>query len=541
MVGFQACHKNGKETLPALAPDFKKGESFLYQQNDSAFYYFNKVATSSKDSLEIAMAYNYMSVIQSYAGDYYGGQEGLLISLKYLNEQKEQDQYCLSSDYNELGRSSTELKNYEASIEYYDQALKLAKKEGFRLIVLNNKAVTYQKLGQYAQAIDIYRSVIDKSRGNRKEYARILSNLARVRWLEDPEYLAAPDLLKAMQIRKEEKDNWGLNASYSHLADYYIHIRPDSALFYANKMYSIAQQLSSPDDQLEALEKLIVLSPPRNIKQYFTRYRFLNDSIQTVRNASKNQFALIRYEAQKNKADNLRLQKDNTEKKVQIIQQQGAIYGIIVLFISIVFLIVTWYRKRKRRLEWEARERELRTSQKVHDVVANGLYRLMNEIEHQNTLEKEPLLNKLDDLYERSRDISHDSIARKRTDFQLTIAELLTSFAGENTKIFVVGNDEDTWRSMKDQLKNELEHILLELMVNMKKHSSARNVVVRFERLGNCLKVNYMDDGIGLPLLFQYKNRLINTENRIKSIDGRISFDRTAIKGLKIQIEIPIV
>ena len=521
-----------------LTSDYKKGVSLFDKQPDSAFYYFNKAATSSKDSLEIGMAYNCMAVIQSDAGDYFGAQESLLTSLKYLNEQKRQDQNCIVSDYNELGRNSSNLKNYDAAIDYYDEVLKRSKHENFKDIALNNQAVSYQDMGHYAQAITIYQSILDRSKNDREEYARVLSNLAKTRWLADSTYQAAPDLLMALHIREAEKDEWGLNASYAHLSNYYTHKAPDSALLYAGKMYSIAQHLKSPDDQLEALRKLITLSPPATSKQYFLRYQFLSDSIQTIRNAAKNQFALIRYNAQKNKADNLRLQKD-------IIQQQVVTYGIVAFFIVIIGAIIIWYRKRKQLMEWRSqnaiRESQLRTSQKVHDVVANGLYRIMTGIEHQQgPIEKDGLLDQIEVLYEQSRDISHEHQPGVRADFHAFIVELLGSFASDGTKVGVIGNGEDVWSGVKDEVKRELQHVLQELMVNMKKHSFARNVIIRFERQDNNLIVHYTDDGVGLPSPIHYGNGLTNTENRINGIGGRIIFDKTTTKGLKIQVYCPI-
>jgi signal transduction histidine kinase len=545
ITSISACKEQHK-VVPVIttSPDYKKAKAFLNLNDDSAFYYFNKVATSSSDSLQIAMAYNNMAVIESERGDYFGSQESLLTSLKYLNEQKETNYNCLVADYNQLGRNSSNLKNYEAAIEYYNLALKFSKKPVYIAIALNNKAVTYQNMRQYTLAIDVYRSIIQQSRKNKKEYARILSNLAKTRWLQNPGYQAAPDLLMALQIRKDEKDDWGLNSSYAHLADYYLHSRPDSALTYADKMYAIAQKLNSPDDELEALQKLIILSPPKDVKEYFIRYQFLSDSVQTIRNASKNQFALIRYDAEKNKIDNIRLQKDNAEKKVQIIQQRVLISGTLIIFIVIICAVIAWSRKRKRYIERESqntiRESELKTSRKVHDVVANGLYSVMTDIQHQENIEKGQLLDKIEILYEQSRDISYERPEPIRADFQAAVASLLASFANQDTKVLIVGNHKDLWNKMKGHTKIELEYVLKELMINMKKHSSARNVIVRFEWQVDCLKMQYKDDGIGLPSTFQYGNGLTNTENRIKSIGGRIIFDKNTLKGLEIQVYLPI-
>jgi len=522
------CRQKPEVAADVTTHDYDKGVSFFDRQNDSAYYYFNKAATSSKDSLQIALAYNYMAVLQSEAGDYYGSQESLLASLKYLDEQNENDSNCLIADFNVLGRTSADLKNYNTAIIYYDRALRLINNDYSKIIALNNKAVAYEGERNYTEAIAIYRSILDQSKREKKEYARILTNLAKAQWSKDSNYKAAPELMHALQIRKEENDNWGLNSSYAHLADYYSHSRPDSALIYAHQMYAMAQQLNSPDDKLEALQKLITLSSPMLTKDYFLKYQHLSDSLQTSRNAAKNQFALIRYETEKNKADIFRLEKENSQKKVQIIKQWIIIAGII----GILIIAFVWYKNR-------IRQHQLKTSRKVHDVVANGLYHIITRLEHQQSIEKEQLLDEIEVLYEKSRDLSYEEPAIGNTDFQTKVSKLRTSFVSPDTTVVVAGINEINWGSIREQTKAELEPVLQELMVNMKKHSSAKNVAIRFEKAGSILKVHYQDDGIGLPITPRYGNGLKNTENRIKRLGGRIIFGNTDQKGLKIEIILP--
>lgn len=528
-----ACNLPHKGAAVTTSSDYQKGESFYNVNNDSAFYYFNKTAAGSHDSLEIAMSYTYMAMIQSDAGDYFGSQESLLQSLKHLNEKKTFTRAYFLSDYNELGSVNLNLKNYDAAIAYYDEALRFTEEDDSKIIALSNKAVAYQKKQQYAQAIAIYESILNKSKTDAKRYARILSNMALTKWLQDSNYHAAPDLLHALRIQENEDDKWGLNASYAHMADYYFYSRPDSAFIYASRMYNIAQQLNSPDDELEALGKMLALGPPENMKKYFSRYQYLNDSLQTSRNNAKNQFALIRYDVAKNKADNLSLQKENAEKKTEILLQWVMLIGLT----TAAFIIFFWYRKRRQRM---LREQQLKTSQKVHDIVANGLYHVMSKIEYGEELNKEMLLDDIEVLYEQSRNISYDYIEETPDDYYKSITSLLESFGSESTRILIVGNSKEIWNTIKPKVKKELTYVLRELMINMKKHSEATNVVVRFERQGNGLEIVYTDNGKGLPADFHYNNGLRNTETRISNIGGNISFDNSTPKGLKIQLNIPI-
>jgi len=524
-------------------PAFEKGETFFYANNDdSAFYYFWAIADTTTDSLQKGTAYTYMGIIQERSGDYYGGQESLLTALPYLDERREEHRYCLQSTYHTLAVINQNLKNYDASIGYSKKALPFSVNNDFRIMVLNSLALTYQKKRQYPQADSIYRLILDSIKSNPKEYARVLSNMARTKWLQDHRYPAKADLLRALSIRDTIKDKWGLHGSYAHLSDYYTDVRPDSALYYAQKMDTLAYELNSADDKLKALRKLLTLSPPQQLKQYIARYQELDDSVQTARNAAKNQFALVRYETEKSKADNLLLQKDNAQKNIQLLLQQIAIGLIILLTIAATLIVRNYNRKRKLQMETATRlaiqENQLKTSQKVHDVVANGLYRVMTDIEHKETIDKEQLLDEIEGLYERSRDISYEPPILPHQDFQNNISQLLKAFGGSGTNVYVTGNSQALWDRITPQAQQEVEQVLQELMVNMKKHSQAKNVVVKFEAGPEFLQIHYTDDGVGLPANMKYGNGLTNTGTRIKGIDGHITFEPST-NGLKIRISIP--
>ncbi|WP_315823476.1 hypothetical protein [Paraflavitalea speifideaquila] len=257
-----AC-KNKQEQIPDLRFSvFDKADSF-YNANkyDSAFYYYNAIANNSKDSLVVATAYTTMGIIQNLEGDYFGAQESFLTALPYLDERQKADRYCLQSTYHGLAVSNQHLKYYDAAISYSQKALTFAADNEHRIMLLNSLALTHQKKGNYLQADSLYLAILDSIKNNPKEYARILSNKARTRWLQDQHYNAGPDLFRALIIREKETDKWGVNASYAHLSDYYTDTRPDSALYYAQKRDTLAQELNASDDQLEALDKLLTLSP----------------------------------------------------------------------------------------------------------------------------------------------------------------------------------------------------------------------------------------------------------------------------------------
>ena len=544
LLGLTACHQSGPKVAKLSSAVFEKAEAFFAAQKaDSAFYYFNQVATGDRDKMQVAMAYNYMAAIQSDAGDYYGAQESLTLSLSYLDEKDKEARYCLASDYNELGMTSIKLRNYSAAINYFNSALRFSDEESYRLVVLNNKANAYRYQKAYADAMAIYRQVLEHTTREGKNYPRLLTNMAITRWLQDSTYHPVPELLRALQMRKRLNDRWGQHSSYAHLSDYYIN-RADSGLSYANRTYRLAKELNSPDDQLTVLQKLIRLSPATDAKRYFLRYEQLNDSLQTARNAAKNQFALIRYESEKNKADNLRLQKENTEKEYRLFRHNLILVIILISVVAGSIIAIVWYKRRRQRLENEAqslvRESQLKTSKKVHDVVANGLYRMMSEVENKPDVDKEQLLDQIEWLYDQSRDISYEQPAEKAALFHEQTAELLLSFATSRIKVVLSGNRKEFWANVQDDVKQELHYVLQELMVNMRKHSQATHVAWKFERKNQRVNIYYIDNGVGFPAVFPKNNGLNNTGTRMERIHGVITFGPNAKKGARIMISFPL-
>lgn len=514
---------------------------------DSAFYYFNKAKDLfllGNDSLGTGKSLVNMAILSTNKGDFYGGQELSLNAIPYFNPDKKDQHIYINSNYNNLGIATYRLADYQQAIKFYDLAIKFSNDSAAIWLYLNNKASAYQELKNYPQALKIYDQILQTSPKNGTEYAMILNNSSYTKWLQNPNYKAVPFLLKSLQIRERENDFFGQNSSYATLADYYAKKRPDSAFIYAKKMYKVALKNNIVDDQLQALQKLIKFSPTQQVKRYFEIYNKLDDSVELTLNLAKNQFALIRYESEKNKSDNLILLKDNTEKEYKIIKRE-VLLGVL-LFMVIVGVVWTalWYKKRKEKIELETkntiRESQLRTSKKVHDVVANGLYRVMAEIENQDEINKISVLDKIEVLYEKSRDISYEQEVFSSAHFHEKIAELIKSFATEKTKISLVGNAEELWLKVNEKIKFEIEHVLQELMVNMKKHSEANNVVVRFETHDNQMNIYYVDNGIGIIDGHQFKNGLKNTGNRIKSISGLITFDTEPYQGLKVKISFPI-
>lgn len=512
-----------------------------------AFKYYNAAKEeflAKKDSLMAGKALVNMAIIMSNQGDYYGSQLVSIEANKILSPKDTSNLKTLSSNYNCLAIVSENLKQYDKSIEYYEKAIKITNDTIDKLAYLNNIGHAYLEKKEYSKALNIFKNILksDQSQINKIDYARVLNNYARVNYLISKNYNPIPLYEKSYEIRKEENDLSGLNYVLASFVEFYQDKNIEKARMYNRERYSITKQMRNPDDQLEVLQKLTIQNPNDYVK-YFNRFTFLNDSIKLARNSAKDQFALIRFETEESKAQNLKLQKDISENKYQIIKQRILTYGISVSSLVLGIFGIVWYKKRKQRMLLESenrlQEQQIRTSKKVHDKVANKVYHVMSEVEN-SEMNKLVLLDKLETIYHISRDISYeenDSVFKDN--FSAHLSQMLKSYASDVIKIPIVGNEESLWVGVEEISRAEIFYILQELMTNMKKHSRANRVLISFEQENNTIKILYSDNGVGIQA-YSPKNGLKNTESRINSIGGTINFDTKTEKGLKITLSFPV-
>ncbi|MDR6159516.1 signal transduction histidine kinase [Chryseobacterium sp. SLBN-27] len=507
---------------------------------DSAYYYYNLAKNAYldiQDSSGVGRSLVNMAIIQQENGDYYGSVETSLEGNRYLKNVNDTIiRATLGSSYNNMGISSSYLYDYENAVKSYNQALKYAKKPYEIALYHNNLGDALMSLKNYKAAEQNF--ILALRTKDKLSYARALNNLARARFDENSNYNPLPELYKALKIREENKDLAGQNSSYATLSNYFLDKDKEKALEYAKKMLAVSTQSESGEDQLQALQKIVKLDKENYLK-YFNEFQILNDSLQISKTKSKNQFAIVRYEV---KQQNDRYQKLVEDNKFDRIKRNFAISILIIILIVGIF----WYRKRKIRLEQEKeleiKNTQLKLSKKVHDVVANGIYQVMTKIENQEHFDKEKALDELEFVYEKSRDISYEkgdgSIEEK--DISEKVSELIGSFKNESVNTYIAGNEKMLWENVSKTTQDEVYQIIRELLVNMKKHSGANTVSLRFERMEEKISIHYADNGIGIPGDVLYKNGLSSTVSRIEAIRGAIIFDTKTEKGLKINISFPV-
>jgi signal transduction histidine kinase len=533
----------------ALSLRDKAAEHFDKQNFNTAFNEFNKsklLFEKLKDSANIGYVLILMASIQQVNGDYYGSKETVTEALSYVKNNSE----YIAIINNRLGIADKELSLYDDAIFYYKKAANEFSDPIGKLGPLSNIAPVYIQQKKYDQAISLLESLLSKKtlekKGQEVNESILLDNLGYAYFkngLEEKGFLLMKD---ALQTRTKFKDTYGSIESYLHLADYYAKKDIPKSDENALAAYNIATKLNSVDERLEAMQILISNNRSNQIK-YVQKYFTLNDSIIKVRNNFKNKFAKIKYDAKKEKDENVKLRLEKAENELSL---QKATYLRIVFVIVFIFLVILiailirYYKNKNKAIEFKTSyNTEARIAKKIHDELANDVYHVIAFAESQTLSQentKENLLQKLDDIYGRVRGISKENNKIDTgINFTSTIKEMLSTYNTSERNIMITNLDDINWEMIDDVKKVTISRVLQELMVNMKKHSHANLVVIKFDNDQKSILINYTDNGKGCDKTKISKNGLKNMESRIQAVKGTIDFETEPDKGFRVKIVMP--
>ncbi|WP_343695032.1 ATP-binding protein [Flavobacterium sp.] len=526
----------------------EKGIEKLQEKNfNSAFYSFNKSKIAYekiKDSANIVYNLIQMASIQQINGDYYGSKETLTEALPYITKK---DIYSASIN-NFFGIADKELSIYDDAVYYYKEAIKDCTDPICKQSPLNNIAVVYIQQKKYDKAIQILESILNKKDADSilsiKSKSRVIDNLGFAYFKIGQKEKGLAMLNKSLDIRTENEDYYGSIESILHLSEFYAKTDIKKSNEYAKNAYEIATKFNSVDERLRALSFLI--SNDAGI-QYGQKYISINDSIIKVRNNYKNKFAKIKYDSKKEKDENqkLRLERAENELSLQRARFQNIFYiiGIVSLFFLLAYLRKHYKNKTKLVEIKTAYETETRIAKDIHDGLANDVFNTITftqtqPLEFQNT--KEALVQKLDHIYSRVRGISRENNdIDTGTNYFNNLKEMLSAYSSNEINVSINRIEKVNWDSVEDLKKIAIQRVLHELMVNMKKHSGASVVVLKFESNSNALFINYSDNGKGCDKSKIIKNGLQNMENRILAVKGTITFETEPDRGFKAKIIMP--
>ncbi|OMQ11899.1 ATP-binding protein [[Flexibacter] sp. ATCC 35103] len=520
------------------------------QNFNTSFYQFNKskkLFETIKDSANIGYTLTIMALIQQVNGDYYGSKETVTEALPYV---KKKSVYTAAIN-NILGIADKELSLYDDAIVYYKTAADDFKDPIDKRGPLSNIGAVYIQQKKYDKAIALLESLLSKNFLKEKvsitDEVRILDNLGYAYFKKGMDQKGFSLMNEALQTRNKLKDTYGSIESYLHLADYYAKKDIKKSNKNALTAYNIATKLNSVDERLEALQILISNDHSAQNGKYVQKYFTLNDSIIKVRNNFKNKFAKIKYDSKKEKDENAKLRLEKAENLLSLQKDKYLRIVFVIVFVFLVILIailIRYYKNKNRAIEFQTSyNTETRIAKKIHDELANDVFQVIAFAESQplsTESTKENLLQKLDDIYGRVRGVSRENNKIDTgIDFTNRIKEMLSAYNTSERNIIATNLENINWEIIDDIKKITISRILQELMVNMKKHSNANLVLIKFESDQKSILINYNDNGKGSEKTKLIKNGLQNMENRMQAVKGTIDFDTEPDKGFRAKIAMP--
>jgi signal transduction histidine kinase len=556
-IGLLSCKKEVNITpKPKNNSDFHHYYSlaekyFEIQKNDSAFYYYNKIKSTSDvstDNEKIIYSLLKMAIIQQNEGDYSSSETTATEAVSLF--QKDTNSAYKCAIFNLLGINYENLYDYNNAIYYYNQAYNQADNELQKVVLKNNIAVVYMDNEDYHRSIQILLPLTLKKEipNGAENNARVLDNLG-YSYFKIGDTKSLDYLNQSLKIRKQIKDNFGIMASYIHFSEFYKDSKPNESYNYARLAYEKAIEINSVNTRLKSLALLIENSIGNESKKFSMLHLHINDSINKVRQKAKNQFAKIKYDSKKEKEENLKLKAQKAENALQLEQQKNRnllLYFVVGIIIMIsIFISNFLVAKNKRERIKTSYNTEIRIAKKLHDELANDVYHTMAFAETQDlstNQNKEILLTNLDTIYSRTRNISKEnSTIETGPLFVSNLKEMMSGFNNNEINILVNGIDTINWTTLESNKKITVYRVLQELLVNMKKHSQCSLLVLTFKKNEKKLQIDYSDNGIGATFdEKKSRNGLQNVENRILAIKGTLTFDTKSNKGFKVNIIFPI-
>ncbi|MCL5128257.1 MULTISPECIES: tetratricopeptide repeat-containing sensor histidine kinase [unclassified Algibacter] len=501
----------------------KADQALLNNNTERAAYYLELIALG-----QLKMGFSYESEANSI--------KALKLLNKSNSKSKKDAEERLS---NHLGMIYRRLEDFENARRYYNQALELNTKLEDKIAIITNIANTYADQKKYDKAIETLSKSYDDAvtLDNSEIKATYFDNFGFFSF-KTKRSRALKEMEGALKMRLELQDLSGLFSSYRHLSLFFSEKgNKIKALYYADKVTELSNNIQAPAYQIEALALKLNLENNSD----FHKYVALNKQVKSKSKLWENKFAAIKY----NVALKEKLLEENQTKLLvsEFEKEKERTYKwlyltlwILIVLLSILIFFTLNAKHRKDRVQ-EVYVTEKRISKRIHDEVANDVYQVMTKLQYEQVGENEVLLDELEHIYNKTRDISRESgTIDLETDFGVILNDLLLIYETEGLVIITRGLKDINWQTISKLKRTTIYRVLQELMTNMKKHSKATLVSVSFNKNKNVLEMNYADNGVGAEL--KRLNGLGNVETRIHALRGSVIFSTKIGEGFKVKAKI---
>ncbi len=553
----------------------------LESKLDSSYYYYyqaREMCKAIKDVQREAETTMSMADIQETAGDLVGAENNAIKAIKLIQNLPQDinnfDNLWILN--NLIGIMSRKVKMYDKALEYYNVALRYAEKmgdDGFfkRMLSLNNIALAYKEMENYETSLEYFERVSttkDIMRRSPHYYALNMSNYALTKYLtgDYPVEVVFEDLWNAKKISDTLGYTIGKLAMSKSLAEIYLDLEnKDSAFYYANQAYDLANRTGLNEEVLSALMQMAKADPEDKASTYLNDHIKLKDSLLQLERSNINKFARIEFETEQIMAENVQISR---ERLIFLLSSIGLLVTLVLLYIIIS------QRAKNKQLEFNQRQQEAneeiynlmlaqqdkvdegrskekkRISEELHDGILGRLFgtRLsLDSLNLQNGNEavktRGQYIEELKSIEQEIRKISHDLNA----DFieGSSFSDILKNLVEDQTKAFELTyefNEDESidWDTLSNKTKIHIYRMLQESMQNVYKHANAEHIKISFQLKNNVILLTVEDDGSGFNINKARKGiGLKNFDSRANEIGGRVEIFSKQGQGTKVKIFAP--
>src|SRR6218665_1079469 len=476
----------------------KKGETYFDPGKfDSAFFYFEKAKSLCNPKEDFADVYVESLVcitdVQQRYGDFYEAETTLTKAIPYLEKTKN-PKHAINV-YALMANNYFSIYDYENALYYQRKALKRAISTFRKSDIITDIAFIYIHQKKYKEAINLLRPLAKHKIRDKVDppntdvqYSAVLYDLGLCYLrIGNHKELALDCFNRSLELTIKTNNNYELVANYYSLYLYHQkYNNPELARINIQKAYECAKKTKASIYEINMLGYLIRADNVNNSRKHFNNFLTLSDSINISRKKAKNQFANLIYGSKKDKEENLELKNQKAGKELQLQKQKNRSYiSYVVISLSlflILFLIFHITSKGKREKNDAIFKSEMRISNKLDNELNLYIYQTLLFVQDkdlEDTENKEKLVNSLNDIYSKTRNISRENSKIPTDDrYIFVLKEMISEYKTEDVNIILNGFDPISWNTIDKNKKIILYRILQELLFNMKKSNSSSLVSI---------------------------------------------------------------
>jgi signal transduction histidine kinase len=397
-----------------------------------------------------------------------------------------------------------------------------------------------------------------KAQGLDKETAIAIDNLSNSYYNLDSTAIAIQYQLQLFDYKYITDNIEGETGVNQHLAELYIEAGEyDKAQKYVTEAIKYGLQMHSHFWLFDCYKNQAAIYEAKgdykNALHYHQLYLASKDSVYQTDYANKMSALHNYYELtqKQNKINNLAKDKAIASSKIQRL----TLLIVILALLSLLSFVYLLYRKNKndkllkeqfaKQLLSSQEEERQRIAKDLHDSLGQNILFIKNQLANPQRNE-ESLMKSIDAAIEEVRNISKDLYPNQLEKYGLASAvQALSEQVNQSTGIFVSSDIQGIDEVLNKNVKINFYRIIQEFVNNSVKHAQASSIRITANQTEKEIVLVVQDNGKGFDIAsLQSKAQksfgLLNMEERIKMLKGKVDIKSDIGKGTKSTFTIPI-